>query len=65
LKGAVIQAADEVLGRCKKKYSKKGLQSWNQNVAHLTARKKKAYFQFLQTKTEAAQIEYKRIRTIV
>jgi hypothetical protein len=35
LKGSVIQAADEVLGRCKKKYNKRGLQSWNQNIACL------------------------------
>jgi hypothetical protein len=35
LKGSVIQAADEVLGRCKKKYNKRGLWSWNQNIACL------------------------------
>jgi hypothetical protein len=39
LKGAVIQAADEVLGRRKKKWGKSDLWSWNQNTAHLIAEK--------------------------
>jgi uncharacterized protein YecE (DUF72 family) len=65
LKDGVIKAADKLLGRHKKTYSKSGLQSWNQNVAQLIADKKKAYLQFLQTKTESDQIEYKRIGAIV
>jgi hypothetical protein len=38
---------------------------WNQNIAQLTAEKKKACLQFLQNKTEADHGEYKRIRAIV
>jgi hypothetical protein len=38
-KGAVIQATNKVLRRCKKKCGNRGLQSWNQNTAHLIAEK--------------------------
>jgi hypothetical protein len=47
------------------KYNKRGLQSLNQNMAHLRTEKKKAYLQYLETKMEAHQIEYKRIRATV
>jgi hypothetical protein len=39
LTGAIIQAADEVLGKRKKKCGKKDLWSWNQNIANLKHKK--------------------------
>jgi hypothetical protein len=42
LKDARIIAADEVSGR-RKKYSKRGSRSWNQNMAELIAEKRESY----------------------
>jgi hypothetical protein len=42
LNSSIIEAADEVLWILKKKYDKRGLQSWNQNTAHLRQEKKES-----------------------
>jgi hypothetical protein len=66
LKESIIQVAEEVLGRRRKNYNRRGLlKTWNQDTADLITDKKKVYLKFLQTKTEADQTEYKRIRAMV
>jgi hypothetical protein len=47
------------------KCNKRGLKIWNKDVADFIVDQKKAYLKFLQTKTEADQTEYKRIRATV
>jgi hypothetical protein len=55
---------NEVLRRCKKIQSKSGLGAGNINTAQLIVGKRKQQ-QSVNTKTEADNVEYKRIRTIV
>ena len=65
LKNTLQQAANEALGKRKKRRHKRRLILWNEDIKNLTENKKKAYIGYLTTRSEADRLEYKWLVTIV
>ena len=61
----LLQAANEALGKTKKRRHKRRLILWNEDIKNLIENKKKVYFQYLTTHSETDKIEYKRLVAIV
>jgi len=61
LKNTLQQAANEALGKRKKRIHKRCLILWNEDIENLIENKKKAYLRYLTTCSETDKIEYKRI----
>jgi aspartyl/asparaginyl beta-hydroxylase (cupin superfamily) len=64
LKNTLQQAADEALGKRKKRKNKRCLILWNGDIKNLIENKK-AYLQYLTTRSETDKIDYKRLVAIV
>jgi len=65
LKNTLQQAANEALGKRKKRRHKRLLILWNEDIKNLIENKKKAYLGYLTTRSETDKIEYKRLVKIV
>jgi len=65
LKNTLQQAANEALGKRKKRRHKRRLFLWNGNIKKLIEKKKKAYLRYLTTRYETGKLEYKRLLAIV
>jgi len=65
LKNTLQQAANEVLGKRKKRRHKRRLILWNEDIKNLIENKKKAYLRYLTTRSETDKLEYKRLVAIV
>ena len=65
LKNTLQQAANEALGKRKKKRNKRHLILWNEDIKNFIENKKKAYLWYLTTHSETDKIEYKRLVAIV
>ena len=65
LKNTLQQAANEALGKRKKRRHKRRLILWNENIKNLIESKKKAYLRYLTTRSEAEKLEYKSLVAIV
>ena len=61
LKNTLQKAANEALGKKKKRRHKRRLISWNEDMKNLIENKKKAYLSYLATRLETEKIEYKRL----
>ena len=61
LKNTLQQAANEVLGKRKKRKHKRHLILWNGDIKNLIANKKMAYLRYLATRSETDKIKYKRL----
>ena len=58
LKKTLQQAANEALGKRKKRRYKRHLILWNNDIKNLIENKKKAYLRYLATRLETDKIEY-------
>ena len=65
LKEILQQAANETLGKRKKRRNKMRLILWNEDIKNLVESKKKAYLRYLTTRLETDKIEYNRLAAIV
>ena len=65
LKNTLLQAANEALGKRKKRRHKRRLICWNEDIKNLIEKKKKVYLRYLTTRPETDKIEYKRLVAIV
>jgi hypothetical protein len=65
LKNTLLQAANEALGKRKKRIHKRRLILWNEDIKNLIENKKKVYLRYLTTRSETDKIEYKRLVAIV
>jgi hypothetical protein len=59
LKNTLQQAANEALGKRTKRRHKRRLILWKEDITNLIENKKKAYLQYLTTRSETDKIEYK------
>ena len=60
LKNILQQAANEGLGKRKKRRHKRHLMLWNVDIKNLIENKKKAYLRYLRSRSDTDKIEYKR-----
>ena len=58
-------AANEALGKRKKRRRKRLLILWNVDIKNLIENKKKVYLRYLTTRSETDKLEYKRLVAIV
>jgi len=65
LKNRLLQAANEALGKRKKRRYKRRLILWNEDNKNLIENKKKVCLQYVTTRSETDKIEYKRLVAIV
>jgi len=65
LKNTLQQAANEALGKRKKRGHKRRLILWNEDIKKLIENKKKVYLRYLTTRSETDKLEYERLVTIV
>jgi len=65
LRSTLQQAANEALGKRKKRRHKRRLILWNEDIKNLIESKKKAYLRYLTTRSEAEKLEYKSLVAIV
>lgn len=65
LKNILLQAANEALGKRKKRKNKRHLIIWNDKIKDLIENKKKAYLKYLSSHSEIDKIEYKRLTAMV
>jgi len=65
LKNTLQQAANEALGKRKKRRQKRGLILWNEDIKNLIENKKKAYLRYLTTRLETDKLEYKMLVAIL
>jgi hypothetical protein len=65
LKNTLQQAANEALGKRKKRRHKRRLILWNEDIKNLIENKKKAYLRYLTTRSETDKLGYKWLVTIV
>jgi len=65
LKNTLQQAANEALGKRKKRRHKRCLILWNEDIKNLIENKKNAYLWYLAMRFETDKIEYKRLVAIV
>jgi len=65
LKNTLQQAANEAPGKRKKRRHKRLLILWNEDIKNLIENKKKAYLQYLTTRSETDKLEYKWLVAIV
>jgi len=65
LKNTLQQAANEALGKRKKRRHKRHLILWNEDIKNLIENKKKAYLLYLTTRSKTDKIEYTRLVAIV
>jgi len=65
LKSTLQQAANEALGKRKKRRHKRRLIVWNEDIKNLIEHKKKAYLRYLTTRSETDKLECKRLVAIV
>jgi hypothetical protein len=65
LKNTPQQAANEALGKKKKRRHKRRLILWNKDIKNLTENKEKAYLRYLTTRSESDKLEYKMLVAIV
>jgi len=65
LKNTQQQAANEALGKRKTRRHKRCLILWNEDIKNLIENKKKAYLQYLTTRSEIDKLEYRRLVTNV
>jgi len=61
VKNTLQQAANEALGKRKKRRHKRRLILWNEDIKNLIENKKKAYLRYLTTRYETDKLEYKRL----
>ena len=61
LKNTLQQAANEALGKRKKRKHKRRLNLWNEDIKNLIGNKKKAYLRYLTTRSETDELEYERL----
>jgi len=61
LKNTLQQAANEALGKRKKRRHKRRFILWNEDIKNLIENKKKAYLRYLTTRSETDRLEYKRL----
>ena len=61
LKNTLLQAANEALGKRKKRRHKRRLILWNEDIRNLIENTKKVYIRYLTTRSETDKIEYKRL----
>jgi hypothetical protein len=61
LKNTLQQAANEALGKRKRRRHKRRLILWNEDTKTLIENKKKAYLRYLTTRSETGKLEYKRL----
>ena len=59
LKNTIQQAANEALGKRKKRRHKRRLILWNKDIKNLIENKKKAYLRYLKTRSETEKLEHK------
>jgi len=59
------QAANEALGKRKKRRHKRRLILWNGDIKNLIENKKKAYLRYPTTRSETDKLQYKRLVEIV
>jgi len=64
LKNSLQQAANEAVGKRKKRKHKRRLILWNEDIKNLIENKK-AYLRYLTTRSETDKLEYKRLVAIV
>ena len=64
LKNTLQQAANEALGKRKKRRHKRRLILWNEGIKNLIENKK-AYLWYLTTRSETDKLEYKKLVAIV
>jgi hypothetical protein len=65
LKNTLQQAANEALGKRKKRRHKRRLILWNEDIKNLIENTKKAYLWYLTTCSETDKLEYKWLVAIV
>jgi len=65
VKNTLQQAANEALGKRKKRRHKRRLIVWNEDIKNLVEKKKKIYLRCVTTRSEADKLEYKRLLAIV
>ena len=65
VKNTLQQAANEALGKRKKRRHKRRLIVWNEDIKNLVEKKKKIYLRCVTTRSEADKLEYKRFVAIV
>jgi len=65
LKNTLQQAANEALGKRKKRRHKRRLILWNEDIKNLIENKKKVYLWYLTTRSESDKLEYKWLVAIV
>jgi len=65
LKSTLQQAANEALGKRKKRRHKRRLILWNEDIKNLIENKKKANLRYLTTRSETDKLEYKRLGATV
>jgi len=58
LKNTLQQAANETLGKRKKRRHKRRLILWNEDIKNLIENRKKAYLRYLTTRSETNKLEY-------
>jgi hypothetical protein len=61
LKNTLQQAANEALGKWKKRRQKRRLILWNEDIKNLIENKKKAYLRNLRPRSDSDKMEYKRL----
>ena len=61
LKNTLQQAANEALGKRKKRRHKRRLTLRNEDIKNLIENKKKAYLRYLTARSETYKLEYKRL----
>ena len=61
LKNTLQQAANEALGKRKKRGHKRRLILWNEDIKNLIENKKKVYLRYLTTRSETDKLQYKRL----
>jgi len=65
LKNTPQQAANEALGKRRKRRHKRSLILWNEDIKNLIENKEKAYLRYLTTRSVTDKLEYKRSVAIV
>ena len=65
VKYTLQQAANEALGKRKKRRHKRRLILWNEDIKNLIENKKKAYLWYLTLRSETDKLEYKSLMAIV
>jgi len=65
LKNTLQQAANEALGKRMKRRHRRRLILWKEDIKNLIENKKKAYLQYLTTRSDTDKIEYKRLVAMV